>query len=608
LLEAASIQLDAGRRPDLVRSFQRESAPLLGHRLALLLFLALSFIAIVDVVAWVRTPADSGLLITSSIAHAITCIAGLLVCRLPRLMRFTEPIAVLICVALVAHVTQIAVVLGIDLEHLALTLVCLLTGSAVLLPWSVYGQLTMTLAASIGVLVIAPTANAMGSPIIPVVGLGVGAMVSILGTRFLTRYRRSSYVQQALVQEEAEIAAGLADVGQVLAENLNRPDMLERVNRLAATLVGCDWTATFTWSERPTGFRLAAAFGLVPDVRTELASVEFLSDHYRLIRELRPGALVQLTEGDRQQLLPSHITRHFELRSALFAPLYSGSALIGVLAFVCRDRRGAFGPREERLALGIAHATAVALQNARLITDLTAANRLKSDFVATMSHELRTPLNIIMGYTELLSSGEFGEMNDSQREVLDCTTRNAVQLFDLVNATLDLNRMEAGHETVDPSVVNLDDLFAELDDEVAPLAGEAVQVTWVSELAVPGIVTDRVKLKTILKNLTSNALKFTESGRVDVFATGNHGQLTLEVRDTGIGIPPEQLPVIFEMFRQGDASSTRRHDGVGLGLHIVKRLVELLGGSIMVASELGIGTTFTVKLPLVTMGEQRLAS
>jgi signal transduction histidine kinase len=606
-LEAAAVRLEARDRPELEREFRDYTAPLLVSRLAFLLFLTLSLIGIMDVVAWVQSPTGSKALIGSSLALAMTCFVAMLLCRLRVVERLSEIVAAVVVSALVVQIAHGAFVLHITLEQLVLANVCLLTTAAVLLPWSIVGQVIPTLTAVVSVMHVMISVDNLASPA-SLVGLVIGGTVSVLGTRFLASYRRATYIQTALVRDEAEIAGALADVGQVLAVNLGRPDMLDRVNQVAAEVVGCDWTATFTWSERPMGFRLAASHGLVPDVRTELGSVEFLSDASRLRRRFRPGELVEMPDGERQDLLPTHIVKHFELRSALFAPLYSGVDLIGVLAFVHRERRGGFTMRERRLAAGIAHATAVALQNSRLIADLTAANRLKSDFVATMSHELRTPLNIILGYTDLLSHGEFGALNDAQREVLACTARNAVQLFELVNATLDLNRMDAGRETVDPSVVSLDELFAELNADVAPLAGPEVRLRWLNQVAARGIVTDRLKLKTIVKNLVGNALKFTDTGSVEILATGKHGQLTLEVRDTGIGIPADKLPVVFEMFRQVDSSSTRRHDGVGLGLHIVRRLVDLLGGDVVVASEIGVGTTFTVTIPLVVMTEHRLAS
>jgi signal transduction histidine kinase len=335
--------------------------------------------------------------------------------------------------------------------------------------------------------------------------------------------------------------------------------------------------------------------------------LEFPSEISPLLRALRPGQLVEVVNGDRERLVSPHLRRRFDMGSVLVAPLYSGSDLAGVLVCAFRETRRLFTGRERRLALGIAHATAIAHQNAIVIRDLTAASRLKSDFVATMSHELRTPLNIILGYTDLLTSGEFGELLPAQSEVLVTTRRSAQQLFELVSSTLNLNRMEAGRESVDLKVTDLDQLFAEVVNEAKPLVGADVQLTCLNQLGPQMVVTDRVKLKTIVKNLIGNALKFTDHGSVEMLAHGKHGQMILEVRDTGIGIPEEKLPVIFEMFRQIDSSPTRRHDGVGLGLHIVKRLVHLLGGSILVASELGVGSTFTVALPLTT-ASYRIAS
>jgi signal transduction histidine kinase len=335
--------------------------------------------------------------------------------------------------------------------------------------------------------------------------------------------------------------------------------------------------------------------------------LEFPSEVSPLLRSLRPGRLVEMVNGDRTQLVPLHLRRRFDMGSVLFAPLYRGPDLAGVLVCAFREKRRRFTDRERRLALGIAHATAVAHQNAIVIRDLTAASRLKSDFVATMSHELRTPLNIILGYGDLLLAGEFGDLLPAQNEVLATTRRSAQQLFELVSSTLNLNRMESGREPVELSTTNIDDLLAEVVSESRPLVGAGVELTCLNHLGAEPVLTDRVKLKTIVKNLIGNALKFTDAGSVGMVAHVKHGQMVIEVRDTGIGIAGDKLPVIFEMFRQVDSSPTRRHGGVGLGLHIVKRLVDLLGGNILVASEIGVGSTFTVTLPL-TPADCRIAS
>jgi signal transduction histidine kinase len=244
----------------------------------------------------------------------------------------------------------------------------------------------------------------------------------------------------------------------------------------------------------------------------------------------------------------------------------------------------------------VAHVTALAIDNARLIDQLTAANRLKTEFVATMSHELRTPLNVISGYTDLLDEDAFGALTPEQREITGRIRQSALVLLDLVNMTLSLGRLEAGREPVTLGEMRAGDVVDDVRAEVEALTPADVEVSW----RVDGpliVVSDRGKVKTILKNLVGNALKFTRHGRVDVEAAWDGQALVLSVRDTGVGIAREHLDIVFDMFRQVDGSPTRRFGGVGLGLHIVKRFSELLGGSVSVDSQPDAGTEFVVRLP-----------
>ncbi|MGE0685094.1 MAG: ATP-binding protein, partial [Candidatus Binatia bacterium] len=227
-----------------------------------------------------------------------------------------------------------------------------------------------------------------------------------------------------------------------------------------------------------------------------------------------------------------------------------------------------------------------------------AANRAKSEFLATMSHELRTPLHIILGYTDLLCAEEFGVLALKQRDVLRRVDRKARELYELITTVLDLAAMETGRAQVQNRQVQVSTLLEELKNEFYEIQERSGLLwEWRSDTGLPSIFTDPSKLKVVLKNLIGNAVKFTDSGSVTVTARGCDGGIEISVTDTGIGIPPEALQSIFEPFYQLDGSDSRRYEGSGLGLHIVKRLLDLLDGSVTVESEIGRGSTFRVRIP-----------
>ena len=239
----------------------------------------------------------------------------------------------------------------------------------------------------------------------------------------------------------------------------------------------------------------------------------------------------------------------------------------------------------------------------RLLQELERANQTKSEFVATMSHELRTPLNVILGYNELLADGAMGEVNPEQGDALARVRANALELLELVNATLDLNRLEAGIVSVHPQTFPVAELANELDAQVRMLLAENVELRWRLPADPINACTDMAKLKVILKNLLTNAIKFTNRGSVTVSFCLHDRSLLVEVRDTGIGMTPEAQRIVFEAFQQADATIQRDFGGAGLGLHIVKQLVEILGGTIEVEGQLGAGTTMRVCLPPLPCAE-----
>ncbi len=229
------------------------------------------------------------------------------------------------------------------------------------------------------------------------------------------------------------------------------------------------------------------------------------------------------------------------------------------------------------------------------------ANRLKAEFVATVSHELRTPLQAIMGYIEALLDGALGSMEGSQKRVLDRMRQNGLYLFDLIMSILNLNRLEAGRAAVRWEELDVADLLGEVERMARhlPGAGDSVLRFHVAPL-IPALVSDRSKLQIILRNLVGNAIKFTEKGLITVRADFDPKTRRVEfsVRDTGIGVDKEDIPFIFDMYWQKDKSHTQPGAGIGLGLYIVKRLVNDIMGEVEVESKKGEGSLFRLRVPV----------
>jgi signal transduction histidine kinase len=276
--------------------------------------------------------------------------------------------------------------------------------------------------------------------------------------------------------------------------------------------------------------------------------------------------------------------------------LRHGSDVFGFLAGCYEKEPHRSLNTEVRILHGVGRMASLALENARLADELARANRLKSEFVATMSHELRTPLNVIIGFTDLLLEDEFGRLSEEQTDVLRRVDRSAHELLDLINATLDLSRLEAGQLPLDVGDVSFPALLEDLRRETTPLrAGKPdLRLDWLVAPDLPIIRSDALKVRVVLKNLLVNALKFTERGRVFVRADACQGGVEVSITDTGIGIPSEALQLIFEPFRSGAPTT---NTGIGLGLYIVRRLLAELGGTIEVQSEPGTGSTFRVYFP-----------
>lgn len=232
-------------------------------------------------------------------------------------------------------------------------------------------------------------------------------------------------------------------------------------------------------------------------------------------------------------------------------------------------------------------------------------SEFKSRSFANMAHELRTPLTTILGYSDILIDGDLGELTSDQKNAVERILSSGRHLLDIVNDILDYSKIAAGRMGLDLEWLAPEELVLEVCENVQPLADKkGIRLTMDVASGLPDIRGDRLRLKQVLYNLVSNALKFTEkSGEVEVRASADNGQISLAVRDTGIGISPEDLPRLFQEFSRIGEGATDGSKGTGLGLAISKRLVELHGGRIAVYSQLGKGSTFSVSLP-VDAGER----
>ena len=233
------------------------------------------------------------------------------------------------------------------------------------------------------------------------------------------------------------------------------------------------------------------------------------------------------------------------------------------------------------------------------------ASRAKSSFLANMSHELRTPLNAIMGYSGTLQMGISGQLDEMAIETVTIIEQNSERLLSLIDSILDLAKIEAGQMRIITEKLDMRNLVSMWESNVRVLANQrGLEIRTRIDESLPNLILgDGERLSQIVLNLLSNAVKFTHQGYIElnVRRRGDY-KWVIEVTDTGIGIPPHALNMIFEEFRQVDETSKRLYGGTGLGLSIVRRLAVLMGGTVTVNSELGHGSTFTVTLPLVEQG------
>src|SRR5437667_3566915 len=394
---------------------------------------------------------------------------------------------------------------------------------------------------------------------------------------------------------EARTSAALLDVARTLSSTLEAPELLARVNSTTRQQLGADWSGTFLVDPDFGTFRLVAATD-ADAAAGEPERLEFPVSGWAPVGRLAGEPVVVLTAAE-AACTPGLGRSGRLLPTMILAALYHERVLAGFLAVGFGSLPAPEREQAVEFLSGIAQHATIVLRNARLLEEVRLASAMKSEFVGAISHELRSPLNVMLGYLEMTLDGAFGPISAEQRHALRRTQEQSLMLLEMITALLDMNRLEAGRLPVQPARVSVPQLLEEVCQQL-PESWRRPEVAFrrVIVADLPEIETDPGKLKTVVRNLLHNAFKFTERGHVMLGASLTpEGDLAITVADTGCGIPPEAIRYIFDMFRQVPGSGG---GGVGLGLHLARRLLHVLGGTVRVASEVGKGTCFTVTLPL----------
>ena len=398
----------------------------------------------------------------------------------------------------------------------------------------------------------------------------------------------------------------IADASRTLARSLDLDTMLASLARTAVPTLG-DWCSIGVFEEDSVRHVAGAHIHrskepLIHELYRPHAAV---SDCWGCGQEMRSGemhAVARVTEVDLLALAPDErdraLLRDLGVTSHLSVPMRTPSGASGFIALNFGDSGRRYGPAEIALAEDLAGRAALAVDNARMYQQAAVANRMKDEFLATLSHELRTPLGPILGWTRMLLGGQLRP--SARTKALESIDRNARTQLTIVEDILDVARALTGKLRVDLAAIDFADVICDAVESITPTANtKSIQIVANVSEAIP-VMGDAARLQQVAWNLLSNAIKFTPpGGHVEIGLRVDGAAAELTVTDSGIGITAAFLPFVFDKFRQADGSFTRRHGGLGLGLAIVRQLVELHGGSVRADSEgEGRGAAFTVRLPI----------
>ena len=400
----------------------------------------------------------------------------------------------------------------------------------------------------------------------------------------------------------------LGEVGRAVSSTLDLETVLSTIVSRSTELAGLDGGSIWEYDDAREEFQLHATHGLPAELVDVLRAAPIRKREGalgRLAVTLEPVAIPDIADERSYPARLREVLNRCGYRSVLAVPLLREDQLLGALA-VNRSTPGGFTAEVTDLMRTFATQSALAIQNARLFREieqksreLETASRHKSEFLANMSHELRTPLNAVIGFSEVLEERLFGPINDKQAEYIRDILESGRHLLSLINDILDLSKIEAGRMELEATDFDLPGTIENALILVRERAGrDGIDLVHEVDPRLGSIHADQRKVKQVLLNLLTNALKFTpDGGRVQVSARAVHGAAEISVADTGIGIAPEDQAAVFEEFRQVGIAA-KKVEGTGLGLAISRKFIELHGGRIWLSSEVGVGSTFAFTLPL----------
>jgi GAF domain-containing protein/anti-sigma regulatory factor (Ser/Thr protein kinase) len=393
---------------------------------------------------------------------------------------------------------------------------------------------------------------------------------------------------------------------RIIVGQLRTDVLLETIVKEASRIFDAPAVSLLTRDEERQQYVMRAAVGLSETYRQNRAIP------LRDTQEIYVVTLEQALNDEAFSNEQKGLIKAEGLVNAIAIPLVKAGQQLGLINLYSKAALRTLNDEERELAQLFAAQVAVALDNAVLVEtleerarDLIKANKLKSQFLASISHELRTPMNSINGYSEMLLRELYGPLNQKQVDRIERILRNGRNLLALIDDLLDISKIDAGRMELKLEAVNIhNEITATAYNLESQASTKGLYLKVDAPDALPAVRADSVRLRQVITNLLSNALKFTKQGGVTVRIALNEmdgmTQVWTTVSDTGIGIRREDQAIIFDEFRQADGSTTREFGGTGLGLAITKRLVELMGGRIWVESEIGFGSAFTFTIPVDT--------